>query len=68
MTYSERYEAMKNALGWKNKDVAKAVGVKLNSVEVSLSKSTSDKDFPKWGKAMVNVYETMLKNAKIVFN
>ena len=69
MTYKKRYEAMKKGLGWKtNQKVADAVGLRLTSVETALSKSTSDEDFPKWGKGMVNVYETMLDNVKIVFN
>lgn len=66
--YHERYKSMKKALKWGNKDVANAVGIKLNSVEVSLSKSKTDEDFPNWAKGMIEVYETMLGKATIVFN
>lgn len=66
--YHERYEAMKKGLGWKNKDVAKAVGVKLNSIENGTAKSKTDENFSKNAKGMIEVYETMIKSARIVFD
>lgn len=64
--YKERYKAMKKAMQWTNQDVADIMGSKLNSVEVSTSKP--DKDFPRWGKLAIEVYEQMIERGRITYD
>lgn len=66
--YHERYEAMKKALGWTNKDVAKSIGLALNSVEIATASSKPDDKFGKYAIAMIVVYEEMIKNGRIVYD
>lgn len=64
--WKQRYKAYKKGLGLTNKDIAKSVGLSLNSVEVMTAKETED--FPKWAKLPIITYEKMLERGRIVYD
>lgn len=62
--WKERYEAYKKGMGYKNKDIAKFLGRKVNSVEVSVNRNP----FPDTFKLPIITYEEMLSRGKIIYN
>jgi hypothetical protein len=62
MTDHEKFKALLNLVGLNYISLAKAIGMKYNSVKNQLAPS---KELPKWAKSMLIVYDK-LKNNDII--
>lgn len=54
--WHKRYQAMKDAMGWTNTDIAQKIGNTADSVK---SVTQPNKDLPRWLKLAIIVYEEM---------
>jgi len=62
--WKQRYEAYKKGMGYKNKDIARLLDRKLNSIEVSVTREK----FPDTFKLAIITYEKMLINGRITYD
>ena len=64
MNWKQRYEAYKKGMGYKNKDIARLLDRKLNSIEVSVTRESLPDTF----KLAILTYEQMLVKGKITYD
>jgi hypothetical protein len=61
MNWHQRFKEMKKGLGYSNKDIAIITGNTEDSIKTT---TQPNKDFPRWAKLSIVIYERMKENNK----